>query len=63
MAWKKEAWFVETGVDAVLTEQGIRTPDLCGDSKTTDVGDTIAKKVMEMEAERRKYKSYLARAS
>lgn len=54
---------METGVDAVLTEQGIRTPDLCGDSKTTDVGDTIAKKVMEMEAERRKYKSYLARAS
>jgi len=56
-----KAWFVETAVDEVLTEGELRTPDLGGDSRTTEVGDAIAKKVMTMEDERREYQSYLAR--
>lgn len=47
-------------VNEVLAEGEVRTPDIGGSSHTWEVGDTIAERVMEMEAERREYRSHIS---
>lgn len=56
---EKEAWFVETSVKEVLGEGEILTPDLGGDSSTSDVGDAVERRVAELERERGAFEDYL----
>jgi len=56
---EKEAWFVETSVKEVLSEGEILTPDLGGDSSTSDVGDAVARRVAGLERERGAFEDYL----
>ncbi len=52
---KKEAWYVETAVKEMLEEGKILTPDLGGQSSTSDLGSDVARRVLELEAERREF--------
>lgn len=56
---KKEAWYVETAVKEMLVEGVILTPDLGGHSSTSDLGNDVARRVLDMEAERREFESQL----
>jgi isocitrate/isopropylmalate dehydrogenase len=56
---ENEAWYVETSVKEVLSEGEVLTPDLGGDSCTSDVGDAVARRVAELEHERGAFEGYL----
>ena len=56
----EEAWLVDAAVNEVLAEGEVRTPDIGGTSHTWEVGDTIAERVMEMDVERREYRSHIS---
>lgn len=59
LGMNKEAWYVETAVKEFLKESETVTPDLDGKSSTSEVGDTIARLVMELEKERGAFEKYL----
>jgi isocitrate/isopropylmalate dehydrogenase len=48
-----KAWYVETAVKELLLEGKILTPDLGGQSSTSNVGNDIVKRVFEMESKGR----------
>ena len=56
---EKEAWFIDTSVKEVLSEGEILTPDLGGNSSTSDVGDAVAMRVAELERMRGSFEDYL----
>jgi len=56
---EKEAWYVETAVKELLAEGKVLTPDLGGCSSTSDLGNAVARRVLEMEAERRELEDQL----
>jgi isocitrate/isopropylmalate dehydrogenase len=44
----KAAALLQEAVEAVLSEGKVRTPDLGGESSTTEVGDAICEKIEEL---------------
>jgi len=56
---EKEAWYIETAVRELLAEGKVLTPDLGGCSSTSDLGNAVVRKVLEMEAERRELEDQL----
>ena len=60
LGFVEEAWLVEAAVKEVLAEGKFRTPDIGGNSSTSEVGTEIARKVIEMTEERKKLQDTLA---
>jgi len=56
---EKEAWYVKTAVKELLAEGKVLTPDLGGCSSTSDLGNAVARRVLEMETERRELEDQL----
>ena len=60
IGYEEEAWLVEAAVKEVLAEGKYKTPDIGGKSSTSEVGTEIARKVIEMTEERKKYQDTLS---
>ena len=60
LGYEEEAWIIDAAVSEVISEKKIRTPDIGGSSSTSELGDAIALKVLEMTDERKVYQDHLA---
>jgi len=60
LGYRDESLMIDLAVSEVLSDGKVRTPDIGGRSTTSEVGDAIAERIIELNNERKKYRDHLS---